>query len=88
MNKIGFNVLAWSAGVSEDLFPIVERLKLIGYDGVEYFVGSPNELEYKNLGQHSKDVGLEVTAVTVVSPEANPISDCHGVQLAAAWQGA
>ena len=80
MNKIGFNVLAWSAGVSEDLFPIIEKLKLIGYDGVEYFVGSPNEREYKNLGQYSKEVGLEVTAVTVVSPEANPISDSVNVR--------
>mgnify|MGYP001810121795 FL=1 len=41
MNKIGFNVLAWSAGMSEELFPIIERLKEIGYDGVEFFVGSP-----------------------------------------------
>ena len=80
MNKIGFNVLAWSAGVSEDLFPIIEKLKLIGYDGVEYFVGSPNEREYKNLGQYSKEVGLEVTAVTVASPEANPISDSVNVR--------
>jgi D-psicose/D-tagatose/L-ribulose 3-epimerase len=75
MNKIGFNVLAWSAGVSEDLFPIIEKLKQIGYDGVEYFIGSPEENAYKNLGKHSKELGLEVTAVTVVSPETNPISD-------------
>lgn len=80
MNKIGFNVLAWSAGVSEDLFPIIERLKLIGYDGVEYFVGSPNDSEYKRLGNYSQEVGLEVTAVTVVSPEANPISESAGVR--------
>ena len=74
MNKIGFNVLAWSAGVSEDLFPIIERLKNIGYDGVEYFVGSPNEASYKQLGKYSKELGLEVTTVTVVSPDANPIN--------------
>jgi len=80
MNKIGFNVLAWSAGVSEDLFPIIERLKLIGYDGVEYFVGSPDESHYKHLGKHSKEIGLEVTAVTVVSPESNPISDSASIR--------
>ena len=74
MNKIGFNVLAWSAGVSEDLFPIIERLKNIGYDGVEYFVGSDDENAYKKLGKHSKELGLEVTTVTVVNPETNPIS--------------
>jgi len=80
MNKIGFNVLAWSAGVSEELFPIIERLKLIGYDGVEYFVGSPDEVAYKNLGKHSKELGLEVTTVTVVSPDANPISDSANIR--------
>lgn len=80
MNKIGFNVLAWSAGVSEELFPIIERLKLIGYDGVEYFVGSPDETAYKPLGKHTKELGLEVTTVTVVSPDANPISDSASVR--------
>jgi D-psicose/D-tagatose/L-ribulose 3-epimerase len=80
MNKIGFNVLAWSAGVSEDLFPIIERLRQIGYDGVEYFIGSPEENAYKNLGKHSRELGLEVTAVTVVSPEANPISDSASIR--------
>ena len=38
MNKIGFNVLAWSAVITEDVKPIVERLKKIGYDGVEFFI--------------------------------------------------
>ena len=37
MNKIGFNVLAWSAGMSDELLPIMDRLKKIGYDGVEFF---------------------------------------------------
>ena len=75
MNKIGFNVLVWSAGVSEELFPILDRLKQIGYDGVEYFVGSPDEAAYRQVGKYSQNIGLEVTAVTVVSPAENPISE-------------
>ena len=39
MNKIGFNVLAWSAEISPKLFPVLDRLKAIGYDGVEFFIG-------------------------------------------------
>lgn len=27
MNKIGFNVLAWSANMSDELKPILDRLK-------------------------------------------------------------
>ena len=75
MNKIGFNVLAWSAGMSDDLFPILDRLKQIGYDGVEYFVGAPDEAAYKRVGDYSQAIGLEVTTVTVVSPDANPINE-------------
>ena len=80
MNKIGFNVLAWSAGMSDDLFPIIERLKTIGYDGVEFFVGSPNEAAYKQVGQFARDLGLGVTTVTVVSPDTNPISESAQVR--------
>ncbi len=80
MIKVGFNVLAWSADISEDLYPIIERLKKIGYDGVEYFVGSDNLTAYKPLGQHSKDQGLEVTTVTVVSPDANPVSESADIR--------
>ena len=39
MNKIGFNVLAWSAEMSEELLPVLDRLKKIGYDGAEFFIG-------------------------------------------------
>jgi D-psicose/D-tagatose/L-ribulose 3-epimerase len=75
MAKIGFNVLAWSANVSEDLLPIIERLKNIGYDGVEFFVGGAEENACKSVGKYAKDLGLGVTTVTVVSPEANPINE-------------
>lgn len=80
MNKIGFNVLAWSAGMSEELFPIIDRLKQIGYDGVEFFVGSPDEAAYKQVGNFTRDLGLEVTTVTVVSPDQNPISESAAVR--------
>lgn len=83
MNKIGFNVLAWSAGMSDELFPIIERLKEIGYDGVEYFIGAPDEAAYKRVGNRSREVGLGVTAVTVVSPDTNPISESASVRAQA-----
>lgn len=80
MIKVGFNVLAWSADISEDLFPIIDRLKNIGYDGVEFFVGSDKLRAYAPLGQHAKELGLEVTTVTVVSPDADPVSDSAEVR--------
>ncbi len=73
MIKIGFNVLAWSAGVNDELLPILDRLKEIGYDGAEFFVGEPDEKAYKRIGDHAKNIGLETTTVTVLSKEENPI---------------
>jgi D-psicose/D-tagatose/L-ribulose 3-epimerase len=80
MNKIGFNVLAWSAGMSDDLFPILDRLKQIGYDGVEFFVGAPDEAAYTRVGNRCRELGLEVTTVTVVSPDANPINESAAIR--------
>ena len=73
MNKIGFNVLTWSAVVSEDLLPVLDRLREIGYDGVEFLIGSPDEAAYRNLGDHARAIGLEVTTVFVLNPEENII---------------
>ena len=67
-------MLAWSAVVSDELFPILDRLKGIGYDGAEFFVGPWEEKAFKAVGKHCADIGLEVTTVTVLSPEENPIS--------------
>jgi len=80
MNKIGFNVLAWSAGMSDELLPIMDRLKKIGYDGVEFFIGSPDEKAYKKLGDHAQNIGLEVTTVSVLGKEENIIDPDDAVR--------
>jgi D-psicose/D-tagatose/L-ribulose 3-epimerase len=80
MNKIGFNVLAWSAVVSEKLMPIVDRLKETGYDGVEFLIGAPEEPAYKKLGEHCQDIGLEVTTVFVIGKEENIIDPSADVR--------
>lgn len=83
MNKIGFNVLVWSAIISDDLKPILERLKTLGYDGVEFLVGSPGEAAYRSLGNYTRDIGLEVTTVFVVGKEENPVSELAGIRAKA-----
>jgi D-psicose/D-tagatose/L-ribulose 3-epimerase len=75
MNKIGFNVLAWTAAVSDDLFPIIERLKAIGYDGVEFYLGPQEAAAYQRMGNFVKDLGLETTTVMTVGADENPVSD-------------
>ncbi len=80
MNKIGFNALAWSAVVSEDLLPILDRLREMGYDGVEFLIGSPDEAAYRTVGQHARDIGLEVTTVFVLNAEENIIDPSAAVR--------
>ncbi|MEP6845725.1 MAG: sugar phosphate isomerase/epimerase, partial [Panacibacter sp.] len=62
MNKIGFNTLVWSAKVSDELLPIADQLKAIGYDGLECLIGSPDEEAYRRLGSHTKNIGLKTTS--------------------------
>jgi len=83
MNKIGFNTLVWSAVVSDDLFPIVDRLKEIGYDGVECLIGAPDNDAYRRFGKHTKDIGLETTAVFVVGKDENPVDPSPTVRAKA-----
>ena len=74
MNKIGFNALVWSASVSDELLPIADKLKAIGYDGIECLIGSPDEEAYRRLGSHIKNIGLEITSVFVLGSTENPVS--------------
>ncbi len=74
MVKIGFNVLAWSAVNSEDLIPKLDRLKEIGYDGVEFLIGSPDIQAYQKLGKHAQNIKLETTSVFVLGETENLIS--------------
>ena len=80
MNKIGFNLLAWSGGIGEDMFPVSDRLKKIGYDGIECFMAEQNTAAYKHFGNHLRGMGLEATCVLGLSPEENPASDSAGVR--------
>jgi len=83
MNKIGFNVLAWTAAVSDDLFPTIDRLKQIGYDGVEFYLGPQDAETYKRMGNYTKDLGLETTTVMTLGKDDNPISESAEVRAKA-----
>lgn len=80
MNKIGFNVLVWSAVISDELMPVADRLKNIGYDGVECFLGDPNKTPYQRFGDHVQKLGMETTCVFVLGKEENIISPTKEVR--------
>jgi D-psicose/D-tagatose/L-ribulose 3-epimerase len=71
--KYGMNLLLWTGELSESLLPTLERLKAIGYDGVEIPIFNL-DLDYASWGKRLDDLGLKRTAVTVRNAEDNPIS--------------
>ena len=77
---IGFNLLVWTAAISEKMNPIADRLKTIGYDGVECFVDTQDVAVYQKFGAHLDQLGLQSTCVTVVGPDENPASESASVR--------
>ena len=73
-------MLVWSAVISDELMPVADRLKNIGYDGVECFLGDPNETPYKRFGDHVQKLGMETTCVFVLGKEENIISPTKEVR--------
>ncbi len=73
--KFGMNMLLWTDDVREEHYPILERLKALGYDGVEVPLFHFDTAKAAVLGRKLDELGLERTAVTVRTVEDNPISD-------------
>jgi D-psicose/D-tagatose/L-ribulose 3-epimerase len=82
-NKVGFNVLLWTAAISDKLNPLAARLKEIGYDGVEVVIGEPQSKPYIELGKYVRSLDLDITTVMVVSKDENPISESSAVRAKA-----
>ncbi|UFH54661.1 sugar phosphate isomerase/epimerase [Spirosoma sp. KNUC1025] len=72
---VGFNLLAWSAPISEKMHPMTERIKKIGYDGIECFIDYQDVSAYRDFGAHLQQLGLQSTCVMVMSSEENPASE-------------
>lgn len=72
--KIGFNLLLWTGHVTEENFPVLEKLKATGYDGVEIPIFDPSDpSHYSRIGQALSDNGLESCAVTVCPDQAHSL---------------
>ncbi len=72
--KTGMNLLLWTTHVTEQHFPLFTRLKQVGFDGVELPLFEGDAKHYKQIARELKNQGLGCTTVTVVGPDANPIS--------------
>jgi D-psicose/D-tagatose/L-ribulose 3-epimerase len=80
--KIGMNLLLWTAHVTEAHFPLFEKLKQTGFDGVELPLFGGDADHYRKVGKQIKDLGLGCTTVTVVNEKSNPVSPDAAVRKA------
>ena len=73
--KLGFNLLLWTTHVTDEHFPLLEKIKAVGYDGVEIPIFEGDPAHYENVAKALNDNGLGCTAVTVIPDEEHsPIS--------------
>ena len=73
--KIGMNLLLWTDMITSEHDGLLENIKALGFDAVEIPIFNTTELApYERLGPRLKSLGLGATAVTVMTPETNPIS--------------
>lgn len=72
--KYGFNLLLWTTDVQESDFGTLEKVKEIGYDGVELPIFNLDVDNFAKIGVKLDELGLGRTSVTVSTDEENPIS--------------
>src|SRR3954447_1044838 len=82
--KVGMNLLLWTDMVKPEHDSLLEGFKALGFDSVEVPIFDTSDLApYIRLGTRLKALGLGATAVTVMSPETNPISPDKSIRDAA-----
>jgi D-psicose/D-tagatose/L-ribulose 3-epimerase len=80
--KTGMNLLLWTGHVTEEHYPIMKDIKAAGFDGVEIPVFDTTVDHYKKLRKELDNLGLKCTTVTIVNPDANPISPDANIRKA------
>ncbi|MBA4015886.1 MAG: isomerase [Pirellula sp.] len=80
--KYGFNLLLWTAGVTEEHRPLLEMIKKQGYDGVELPIFELDPKHMAKVGKWLDELGLERTAVTCRGVDDNPASPDAKVRAA------
>jgi len=72
--KYGMNLLLWSGSIGPEHYPLLAKLKAVGFDGVEIpvFGGEPDD--YKPLRAELDKNGLKCTTVTILTAETNAVS--------------
>jgi D-psicose/D-tagatose/L-ribulose 3-epimerase len=81
--QIGFNLLVVSGFVTSEHYPLFDRLKALGYDGIEVPIFTGDLPHYQELGRACRDKGLRTTFATIVTEDTNPLSPDPAVRAKA-----
>ena len=82
--KTGMNLLLWADHVTAEHDGLLEQIAALGFDSVEIPIfNTDDHAGYMRLGERLKSLGLGATAVTVMGPQANPISPDPAIRAAA-----
>lgn len=81
--QYGMNLLLWTTDLEPSQFHLLEKIKDIGYDGVEIPIFNLDIDRFKAIGARCDELGLERTAVTVSTATENPISPDASIRKAA-----
>jgi D-psicose/D-tagatose/L-ribulose 3-epimerase len=80
--KFGMNLLLWTGHLDESILPVLERLKGMGYDGVEVPMFELDEKFYADWSKRLDQLALRRTVVTVRTEADNPISADASIRAA------
>jgi D-psicose/D-tagatose/L-ribulose 3-epimerase len=80
--QIGMNLLLWGTEIDDKLFPVLEQIHAVGYQGVEIPVFETNPDHWKNWPSKLKELNLVPVAVTLNGPELNQISADRAIRQA------
>jgi D-psicose/D-tagatose/L-ribulose 3-epimerase len=72
--KIGMNLLLWGTEIDEALFPVLEEIKALGFDGVEVPIFNLNKADWQIWRDKLDALELDRLAVAINGPDVNPIS--------------
>jgi D-psicose/D-tagatose/L-ribulose 3-epimerase len=73
-NKLGMNLLLWGTEINESLFPVLEKIKETGYDGVEVPIFDTDPSHWYGFRKKLDELQLDRIAVTICGPDHNFIN--------------
>ena len=81
--KIGMNLLMWTDTLSDEMLPILDQMKEIGFDAVELPCFDLDNIDnYAKWGKRLDELGLARTGTAVRGPDQNPISSDPAIRRA------